>query len=388
MEVSLVRNILHIDMDAFYASVEQLDNPELKGKPVIVGGSVKQRGVVAAASYEVRNYGVHSAMPTFQALKLCPHAILLPVRMNRYVEISKRIHKIFYDYTPVIESLSLDEAFLDVTGSIQLFGPAETIGKEIKDRIKRELGLTASVGVAPNKFLAKLASDLDKPDGFVVITEQNKQQILDSLPVSRIWGIGKVTADILRSKGLTTIEQLRKTPFAVLQSIFGNQAQEVLELAQGIDDREVEAMREAKSISAEETFAQDVIDKEFLLNVLFNQVEEVAQRLRAEKVEGKTITLKIRYKDFTTITRSRTMGEFTNTTKLLRQEAQTVFEEWYKKSAAKIRLLGFGVSHLRTEGSGQQLLFSNPEDKKQKTIGEVFDKIRDKYGEDMLKRGQ
>jgi len=375
-------------MDVFYASVEQLDNPELKDKPVIVGGSAKQRGVVAAASYEVRKYGVHSAMPTAQAMRLCPHAILLPVRMARYAEISKQIHKIFYDYTPEIEPISLDEAFLDVTASIQLFGSAERIGKEIKARIKQELGLTASVGLAPNKFLAKLASDMEKPDGFVVITEQNKQHILDPLPVSRIWGIGKVTTQLFNSKGFHTIGQLRKTPLPVLKNILGNQAQEILKLAQGIDNREVESSREAKSISAEETFADDIIDEETLLNVLFHQVEQVSHRLRADGLEGKTITLKIRYKDFTTITRSHTMSEFTNTTKLLQESATAVFEEWYKKSAAKIRLLGFGVSNLQAEGSGQQLLFSDPNNKKQKNIDAIFDKIRDKYGDDALTRGQ
>lgn len=300
----------------------------------------------------------------------------------------KQIHKIFYDYTPEIEPISLDEAFLDVTGSIPLFGSAERIGKDIKARIKQELGLTASVGLAPNKFLAKLASDMEKPDGFVVITEQNKQHILDPLPVSRIWGIGKVTTQLFNSKGLHTIEQLRKTPLPILENILGNQAEEVLKLAQGIDDREVESAREAKSISAEETFADDIVDKETLLNVLFHQVEQVSHRLRADGLEGKTITLKIRYKDFTTITRSHTMSEFTNTAKLLQESANAVLEEWYKKSAAKIRLLGFGVSNLCAEGSDQQLLFSDPNNKKQKTIDAIFDKIRGKYGDDALTRRQ
>ena len=387
--MNLSRNILHVDMDAFYASVEQLDNPELKGKPLIVGARPEQRGVVAAASYEARKYGIHSAMPTSRAIKLCPTLIILPVRMSRYSEISKQINKIFYDYTPEIEPISLDEAFLDVTGSIKLFGSAELIGREIKRRIKEELGLTASVGVASNKFLAKLASDLNKPDGFVVITEQNKQQILDPLSVSKIWGIGKVTEQLLYVRNIKTIEQLRKTPLTTLRTILGNRAEEVLNLAQGIDDREVESLREAKSISTEETFIEDVIDKEFLSKVLLDQVEQVAQRLRAGGLEGKTINLKFRYKDFTTITRSHGMSEFTNTTKILQQGADQIFEEWYKKSADKIRLLGFGVSNLRAEGgSGQQLLFSNQEDKKQKKIDEVFDKIRNKYGEDGLRRGE
>ena len=183
------RHIIHVDMDAFYASVEQLDHPELAGKPLVVGGDPKARGVVAAASYEVRKYGVHSAMPMSQAIRLCPHAIVLPVRMQRYVQVSQEIRRIFERYTPLVEPLSLDEAFLDVTGSLRLFGSAEAIGLNIKSHIKQDLRLTGSVGIAPNKFLAKLASDLQKPDGFVVITERNKQEILDPLPVSRIWGV-------------------------------------------------------------------------------------------------------------------------------------------------------------------------------------------------------
>ena len=199
-------------MDAFYASAEQLDNPDLIGKPVIVGGDPKKRGVVSAASYEVRKFGVHSAMPMSQAIRLCPNAIVLPVRMKRYVELSKDIHDIFKQFTPQIEPISLDEAFLDVTGSLRLFGSAEKIGRDIKHQIKEQLGLVASVGIAANKFLAKLASDLEKPDGFVVITEENKQQILGPLPVSRIWGVGKVTEKALTSKGINTVKQLRETP--------------------------------------------------------------------------------------------------------------------------------------------------------------------------------
>ena len=383
-----IREIIHVDMDAFYASVEQLDNPLLKGKPLIVGSRPEERGVVAAASYEARKYGVYSAMPTSQALRLCPDLIIQPVRMKRYAEISKDINKIFYDFTPEIEPLSLDEAFLDVTGSIQLFGSAENIGKQIKQRIKNELGLTASVGIAPNKFLSKLASDLKKPDGFIIITDENKQQILDPLPVSKIWGIGKVTASSLHSKGIKTNEQLRNAPFKVLQSLLGSQAEDILYLAQGIDNREVESVRDAKSISAEETFLTDIIDKDVLISVLRNQVEEVSQRLRAEDLEGKTIILKLRYKDFKTITRSHTLDSFTNTTKTLSEAAIYVFNEWYKISSGHMRLLGFGVSNFRKNGTGQQMLFLDPQEKKQKKIDEIFDKIQKKYGEDILKRGE
>jgi len=382
------RQIIHVDMDAYYASIEQLDNPDLVGKAVIVGGDPKKRGVVSAASYEARKFGVHSAMPMSQAIRLCPDAIVLPVRMKRYAEFSQQIHAIFQLFTPQIEPISLDEAFLDVTGSIRLFGSAEKIGRAIKDQIREKLGLVASVGIATNKFLAKLASDLNKPDGFVVITEKNKQQILDPLPVSRIWGIGKVTEKALKSKGIHTIEQLRRVQPEILQSILGDQTPHILRLARGVDNREVESNREAKSISSEQTFATDISDKDILLDVLLSQVEDVAQRLRINKLEAKTITLKLRYDDFRTITRSSTFDHPTNVTKILWQEAEQVFLKWHKKSAGALRLLGFGISGLQKRGSGQNQLFTEPEVEKQKRLDEAFDKIRNKFGDDALRRGK
>ena len=369
-------------------SVEQLDNPDLDGKAVIVGGDPKQRGVVSAASYEARKFGVHSAMPMSQAVRLCPDAIVLPVRMKRYTELSQQIHAIFQQFTPQIEPISLDEAFLDVTGSIRLFGSAEKIGRAVKDQIREQLGLVASVGIADNKFLAKLASDLDKPDGFVVIAEKNRQQTLDPLSVSRIWGVGKVTEKALRSKGINTIKQLRETPPEILRSIFGEQISHILRLARGVDNREVESGREAKSISSEQTFATDISDKDILLDVLLNQVEDVAQRLRINMLEAKTITLKLRYEDFRTITRSSTFDHPTNVTKILWQEAEQVFLKWHKKSPGTLRLLGFGVSGLQKAGSGQHELFSEPELEKQKRLDEAFDKIRNKFGHDALRRGK
>ena len=382
------RQIIHVDMDAYYASIEQLDNPDLVGKAVIVGGDPKKRGVVSAASYEARKFGVHSAMPMSQAIRLCPDAIVLPVRMKRYAEFSQQIHAIFRQFTPQIEPISLDEAFLDVTGSIQLFGSAEKIGRAIKDQIKEQLGLVASVGIAPNKFLAKLASDLNKPDGFVIITEENKQQILDPLPVSRIWGVGKVTEKALKFKGIHTIEQLRRAQPEILRSILGDQTPHMLRLAQGVDNREVESDREAKSISSEQTFATDITDKDILIDVLVNQVEDVGQRLRLNDLEAKTITLKLRYDDFHTITRSSTFDHPTNITKILWQEAEQVFLKWHKKSAGALRLLGFGVSGLLKAGSGQHQLFTEPEVEKQKRLDEAFDKIRNKFGHDALRRGK
>jgi DNA polymerase-4 len=386
MNTTKLQQIIHVDMDAFFASVEVLDCPELEGKAVIVGGNPKGRSVVSAASYEARKYGVHSAMPMAQAIRLCPKGIIRPVRMSRYVELSRQIHKIFHDFTPQVEPLSIDEAFLDVTGTIHLFGTVEKLGRKIKSDIKEKTGLTASVGIAPNKFLAKLGSDLDKPDGFVVITEENKQQILDPLPVSKIWGIGKVTNKALENIGIKTIEQLRTTPASTLSLVFKNHAEDIILLARGIDNREVETTHETKSISAEQTFSTDVKDKNVLLEVLHAQVEEVSQRLRADKLQTRTITLKLRYGDFRTITRSSTF-EPTNTTRTLLTHAQTLFNKWHKTSAGALRLLGFAASGLSTEGSGQKMLFSDPEDEKQKKIDEVYDMIRNKFGDDALKRG-
>jgi len=382
------RYIIHIDMDAFYASVEQLDNPELKGKAVIVGGNPDKRGVVSAASYEARKFGVHSAMPMAQAIRLCPNGIVLPVRMKRYVELSNNIHEIFSRYTDQIEPISLDEAFLDVTGSIQLFGSAEQIGQQIKHEIKEELGLIASVGIAPNKFLAKIASDLKKPDGFVIITEDNKQRLLDALPISKIWGIGRVTERALKAIGINTIGQLKNTDPEHLKDSLGNQTPHILRLAHGIDNRKVESARITKSISSEETFAADIEDKDILLGVLLGQVEEVAQRLRKGKFEAKTITLKLRYGDFKTITRSSTFDRATNTTETLWQEARAVFLKWHKKSAGHLRLLGFGASGLITEGTGQKELFVNPEEERQKRLDQAYDEIKNKYGNDAVKRGR
>jgi len=382
------RQIIHVDMDAYYASTEQLDNPELVGKPVIVGGDPKQRGVVSAASYEARKFGVHSAMPMSQAMRLCPNAIVLPVRMERYAELSQQIHAIFQQFTPQIEPISLDEAFLDVTGSLRLFGRAEQIGRAIKNQIREQLGLVASVGIAPNKFLAKLASDLEKPDGFVVITDENKQQILDPLSVSRIWGVGKVTEKALKSKGINTIEQLRETPTNILRSIFTDQTPHILRLAQGVDNREVESNREAKSISSEQTFATDIADKNILLDVLLHQVEDVAQRLRLNDLEARTITLKLRYGDFQTMTRSSTFARSTNITRVLWEEAQKVFLKWHRESAGALRLLGFGASGLQKVGTGQRQLFEDPRHEKQRRLDAAFDRIRDKFGHDALRRGK
>ena len=381
------RQIIHVDMDAFYASVEQLDRPELRGRPVIVGGTVENRGVVSAASYEARPFGVHSAMPMARALRRCPEAIVLPVRMDRYIAVSQQIREVFTHYTPLVEPLSLDEAFLDVTDSVNLFGAAEQIGRAIKQQIKTYTGLTASVGLATNKFLAKLASDLEKPDGFVVIREENKQRILDGLAVSRIWGVGRITERALRAHSICTIADLRRCRPEELRTIVGNATDELLRLAQGQDDRPVEPDRRRKSLSSEQTFARDVSNETVLLSVLLEQVEEVAQRLRQCRVRARTITLKLRYGDFRTLTRSETLGEATNLTALLWEAAERVFRQWHRRSGGALRLLGFGASGLTPEGTAQETLFPDPEIEKLRRLDQTVDAIRDRYGKHSLHRG-
>lgn len=380
------RAILHIDMDAFYASVEQLDDPTLLGKPVIVGGSPEGRGVVSAASYEARQFGVHSAMPMKEALRRCPQAVVRTVRMRRYVMVSQTIHTIFTEYTPLIEPLSLDEAFLDVTGSLRLFGSVEQIGRTIKQRIWAETGLVASVGAAPNKFLAKLASDLEKPDGFVVITAENCQPILDPLPIRRMWGVGKVAAPRLQSLGLQTFRDLRTADAATLQHAVGNQAEHFRRLACGLDDRPVQSSHEAKSISSERTFATDIDDMTELRSILLEETEHVAERLRAQGLVARTVTLKLRYGDFRTITRSRTLDRATDVTDVLWENASGILVEWQKRSFAPLRLLGFGVGGLRPTGSGQLDLFADPREVKQQRVDKVMDQVRKRYGAKGLHR--
>ena len=307
------RTILHVDMDAFFASVEQRDNPELRGKPVLVGGK-GGRGVVSAASYEARPFGCRSAMPMSQALRLCPQAIVVGVNGRRYREVSDQVFAIFERYTDRIQPISVDEAFLDVTGSRRLFGSGEKIAADIRAAIQRELQLTASVGVAPNKFLAKLASDLDKPDGLTVITSQNIDTVLPPLSVSRIWGIGAKTENWLARLGIKTIGDLRTREPAWFDQHLGSWGTRIRELIHGIDNREVHSDDSAKSIGHEQTFGVDVIEKAHVRDVLLGQAEAVGLRLRRHKLFAGGVQVKIRFGDFKTITRSRTTPAPTDTT--------------------------------------------------------------------------
>lgn len=379
--------IIHVDMDAFYASVEERDDPTLVGKPVIVGGSAEARGVVAAANYEARKFGVHSAMSSKQAQQLCPHAVFTKWRMSHYAEVSKQIRVIFEQFTPLVEPLSLDEAFLDVAGSERLFGPAAAIGRRIKERIRGELKLVASVGVAPTKFVAKIASDIEKPDGFVVVDADRVQEFLDPLPVGRLWGVGKVTGRRFDQLGVHTIGQLRERPLKALTDTFGPSGEHFWKLAHGIDERRVVPDREAKSISHETTFAVDIRDPDVLRACLVELVEQVARRLRRHQRRGRTVELKVRFADFHTITRSKSLEEATDVTQELLAAALGILATKLPDRHLPVRLLGFGVHDLETPGEVQGQLFEDTAREKQRQLDRVADQIADKFGRSAIRRG-
>src|SRR6056297_497769 len=383
--------ILHVDMDAFYAAVEQRDRPELAGKPVIVGGSAEGRGVVAAASYAVRRFGVHSAMPTATALRLCPEAIVLPVRMSHYAAISRQIRDIFARYTPLVEPLSLDEAFLDVSGCERLFGNPEEIARRIKQEILDETGLIASVGVAPNKFLAKIASDLEKPDALVFVDPERVAEFLDPLPVGRIWGVGKVTESVMHRLGVNTIGQLRSIPIEHLRQHFGDAGDHFWRLARGIDQRKVVPDRQAKSLSHETTFATDITDLESLRYRLWELTEQVARRLRRTGRYGRTVQIKLRFSDFRTITRSRTLPQPSDTTADFWQATHELLNAALPSGtiARGIRLVGMGVTGIEKPRPVQQLLFADPataQHEQQRQLDRVTDTIHTRFGATSITR--
>ena len=379
--------ILHVDMDAFYASVEELDDPGLVGQPVVVGGTPDGRGVVAAANYAARRYGIHSAMPAARARRLCPHAVFIRSRMDRYVEVSRELRDIFARYTPLLEPLSLDEAFLDVTSSLRLFGDGQAIARRIKEEIRDELGLVASVGVAPNKFLAKLASDLDKPDGLVVVPTDAIEAFLEPLPVSRLWGVGKVSNRDLAEMGVHTIGDLRRLPEDLLVSRFAKSAAHWARLARGIDDRRVVPDRDAKSISHETTFATDIGDAEVLRSWLLELAEQVATRLRRQGLRGKTVFIKVRYADFHTVTRSESLDAPSNVTRELYVTAARLLQAQLARSPRPVRLLGMGASGITSEELEQGQLFETEDREQQRRIDTVVDSIKSRFGNRALRRG-
>ncbi len=381
------RRIIHVDMDAFYASVEIRERPELADRAVVVGGRADGRGVVAAANYIARRFGVYSAMPTATALRLCPELVVLPPRHALYAEVSRHIHEIFYRYTPQIEPLALDEAFLDVSASERLFGSAEKIGREIKLAILDELSLVASVGIAPNKFLAKLASDVEKPNGFVVVNEEDVEAFLAPLPVSRIWGVGKVSAKGFERLGIRTIGQLRHYSPRLIKEHFGNSGEQFLRLAMGVDDRAVVSESEAKSISNETTFAVDITDKRIMHDWLHVLTEQVAWRLRAHELKGRTIQIKVRFSDFTTLSRSHSLDDVTDVTAEIWCTVQMLFEQRLPKPLPAVRLLGVGISNFSEPMPQQGDLFAAGDVIQQRRIDSVMDAMQSRFGRGAIRRG-
>ena len=375
------KHIIHFDMDAFYPSVEILDNPALKGRPVIVGGS-KERGVVSSASYEARRFGVHSAQPVAKAKRLCPDGVFLPVRMSRYQEISKQVFEIFCRFTPLVEPLSIDEAFLDVTGSIRLFGQPEDIAKQIKQIVLTETGLTVSAGVAPSKFVAKIASDIDKPDGLTAVHPDGVRDFLDPLPVKKMWGVGKVTQLILSQLNIHTFRELRQTPVEVLEKKIGKHGVKIHLLAMGIDERDVIPDHDVKSIGHEQTFSQDIISLNVTQKELLALTNKVARRMRHKGLKGKTITLKVKYFDFVQITRSATLPKYIDDGFEIYSVACRLLK---KTEVAKkpIRLLGISLSQLSFSGIGAQLsLFDqDPSSQKRQRLNIALDSLYEKFGD-------
>ncbi len=380
--------ILHVDMDAFYASIEERDRPEFRGKPLVVGGSPAQRGVVCAANYEARKYGIHSAMPAVRAHQLCPHATFLPSRMSDYAAVSTQLREILGAFTPLVEPLSLDEAFLDVHCSQALFGSPESIGWQIKQEIADELNLVASVGVAPNKFLAKIASDLEKPDGFVVVPEDDIQGFLDPLPIERIWGVGKVTAARLHQLGLHRIEHLRELSPEQMQQHFGDMADHFWRLARGLDRRKVVPDRDARSISHETTFAVDIEDLHTLHLWLLELTEQVAWRLRRHQLQGRTVRLKLRYSDFHTVTRSITLERPTDGTQEIFEAVDQLLQTRLPQRRLSVRLIGIGVAGFENSPVQQLSLFEEEQREKRRTLDQATDAIRERFGRSSLRRGR
>ena len=380
-----MRAILHADMDAFFASVEQHDQPELRGLPLIVGGR-GGRGVVAAASYEVRRFGVRSAMPVRRALQLCPQAICVAPRFARYQQVSRQVFAVFARYTPLIEGLSLDEAYLDVTGSRALHGDALSIAIAIKRHVLAETGLTVSIGVAANKLVAKIASDLDKPDGLTVVTTERVNAVLDPLPVKRLPGLGRKKGDELLAAGIGTLGELRRASDAQLWPLFGRHSARVRERAAGIDERPVIAERDGKSLSAEQTFARDISDVTTLRAIILRLADKTAARVRARGALAATVQIKIRQGDFTTHTRQTTLTPPTHDSRTLAAAARKLLLQWLAQHpGARLRLLGVGAGALAAPQQAD--LFANPALVADGRLDATLDQIRERFGTTAVLRG-
>ena len=370
-----------MDMDAFYASVEQRDRPELRGRPVIVGADPKGRGVVSAASYEARVFGVRSAMPIGKAARLCPDGVFLPVDMDKYAGASRQIMGILGDFSPLVEPVSVDEAFVDLTGTASLFGPAPEAVREIKRRIRAETGLTASAGLAANKFIAKVASDLRKPDGLVIVEAGREAEFLAPLPIERLWGVGKATAKDLAALGIATIGQLQRLSRATLVARLGDHGAGLHDLAFGRDDRPVEPWTPPKSMGAETTFERDTTDRARLDTTLRGQAERVARELRAERLAAARVTLKLRFADFRTLTRSHTSDPTHDGLELYRRVAILLARETLVQP---VRLIGVSASALTAEQTGQLGLLGDDAVRRER-LSRAVDRITDRFGLDAIR---
>lgn len=394
------RWIMHVDMDAFFASIEQLDHPEYEGHPVIVGG-LSSRGVVATCSYEARKFGVHSAMPISRAKKLCPDGIYVYPRMDRYKEVSHQIFSIMKEFTPYIEPLSIDEAFLEVSGMSTMYSGPKALGRAIKDRVYEQTGLIISAGLAPNKFLAKLASDLDKPDGLVVIPYGREKEILAPLPIKRIWGVGPHTEKRLKAGGFHLMRHIQALPDErSLIPIVGNQARRIWELANGIDDRPVETDRKIQSIGAEETYEEDLTDGSTIELEFRYFANRLSKRLRKRNLLGHTVSIKVRYDDFTTVSRQKRLDTPSDHEHVFFETALLLWNKLMQDKTSKqlkgvtfmdppgpIRLLGLTVSGLDEDVPMQDSLFESPKNETENKLAGVLDSLESKFGETAVMSG-
>jgi len=382
------RYIVHVDMDAFFAAVEQRENPSLQGKPVIVGADPKGgkgRGVVAACSYEARRYGIHSALPISIAYGKCPHCIYLTPHRNKYETESRRIFQILKRFTPDVEPISIDEAFMDITASYKLFGTPKKTCLKIKETIKMETKLTASVGMAPNKMTAKIASDLEKPDGLVIVNQENLLDFLHPLPVEKLWGVGKKTKQMLRDFGIVTIGDLAHQNKEGFFRRFGKAGEHVWKLANGIDERDVEIQRDVKSVGHEYTFDEDEKNQQVIIDTLMDLCEMVSRRMRKSGLRGKTVHLKLRFSDFKTFTRAVTVKTPTNYVEDIYRHSADKLKEFDLKSKA-VRLIGVQVTNLQDSMEQYSLFETGPErEEKREKLHRAVDLIKDKFGERAIK---
>lgn len=378
------RIVLHLDMDAFFASVEQRDHPELRGRPVLVAWD-RPRSIVTTASYEARPFGCRSAMPISVAKRLCPHAAIVPPRMEVYAEASARVMAMLEEISPLVEPLSIDEAFVDLTGTERLLGPARGVAERVRARIRDELSLTASVGIAPNKFLAKLASDLRKPDGLTVVREEDVERLLGPLPVSRLWGVGPKAEERLAADGIRTIADLRGRGGDALERRHGESGRHWFELAWGRDDRSVVPDSQAKSLGQERTFEEDVADADAVRAVLLAETEAVGRRVRRHGLHAREVSVKIRYGDFETITRQATLAAATDVTAELWDAARMLFDRWARGGFRPVRLIGVTASRL-SEGGRQAGLFDDRTHERRRRLDRTTDAIVERFGGGAVRR--